>query len=439
MKMRIPNSTAAARSLVAATLTLSALSGLCGTPTYPSVVIADGALGYYRFNDSLARTDINVNSGSLGAAGNATNDLEFVTGGVVHSFPGAIAGDPDRAEFFDFTARTEIPFNSALNTPNTQPFTVEGWFYPANDQDTTDFGGMGAIANRWTQGGNRQGWVMYQRRPNTDYIPAAEGVGWEFRMYNDLDGSGHLDVVSQVPFELGKWQHVVVVYEPIGGDPTNSTVTIYINGLPGNTNINTSPIPGYAPCTGDHSPAPNGQPAMSLGGYNNANSGTYGFANPWFGAVDEFAWYSNKLSPAQILAHYQNGTNAARSTPYATLIRSDNPVVYLRLDEVAPGRDTDVNLGDTKSIGDATNTAAIKHPGTSALAGRTDDGSLSGHLRDVGSSGHAFADIPWTADNNPDASVPFTIEVWARPTSDNVNNGPALINNRLAGSATDRT
>src|ERR1041385_5914551 len=125
MNIRNPNCTAVARSLVAATLTLSAFSGLGGTPTYPSVVIADGALGYYRFNDSLARTDINVNSGSLGAAGNATNDLEFVFGGALHSIPGAIVGDPDRAEFFDYTTRTEIPFNSALNTSNTQPFTVE--------------------------------------------------------------------------------------------------------------------------------------------------------------------------------------------------------------------------------------------------------------------------------------------------------------------------
>src|SRR5271155_4592722 len=70
---------------------------------YQSTVLADGPKAYYRFNDSTNRNLINVNSGSLGAAGNASNDLAFVTGGVVHPFPGAIVGDHDRSEFFDFT------------------------------------------------------------------------------------------------------------------------------------------------------------------------------------------------------------------------------------------------------------------------------------------------------------------------------------------------
>src|SRR5262249_50702071 len=153
--------------------------------------------------------------------------------------------------------------------------------------------------------------------------------------------------------------------------------------------------PGYGPCTGDHATAPNGQPALSLGGYNNANSGTAGFANPWVGGIDEFAWYSNKLSAAQILAHYQNGTNTNRSQSYSSLILSDNPVAYLRLNERAPGPDTSFNAGDLRSAGHATNTPALRHPGRSALAGRTEDGSHSGQLRDFGASGPPFADIPY--------------------------------------------
>src|ERR1051325_3276199 len=98
---------------------------------YPSTVLNDSPRAYYRFNDDTSRTTINKNSGSLGAAGNATNDLPA---GVVHPFPGAIAGDGNRSEFFDFSTRTEIPWNAALNPPNTQPFTIEAWFYPASDQ-----------------------------------------------------------------------------------------------------------------------------------------------------------------------------------------------------------------------------------------------------------------------------------------------------------------
>jgi len=340
----------AALPLAVAALAFPATNGLAANPAYPSVVEADGALGYYRFNDSLTRTLININSGSLGAAGNASNDLAAVTSGVVYSMPGAIVGDGDRASFFDFTTRTEIPFNSALNTPNTQPFSVEAWLYPVSDQAAT---GMGALCNRWTQGGNRQGWVMYQRAPDTNHsITAGPGLGWEFRMYDDVTTSTALDVTSGVPFTLGKWQHVVVVYDPL--QVSNATLTIYIDGVQANQAVwnggSSGTAPGYGPCTGDHdsSQAVNGQPALSLGGYNNANSGTAGFANPWTGGVDEFAWYATKLTPAQILAHYQNGTNAARSTPYATLIQSNNPLAYLRLGEVAPGPDTAFNIGDAR-------------------------------------------------------------------------------------------
>jgi len=437
MKMKTSTWCAAAGVFTAA-LSLVPLSALCASDAYSSLVKADGALAYYQFNDPLSRTLININNGSLGAAGNASNDLASITLGVVHSIPGAIAGDASRAEFFDYTTRTEIPFSSALNTPNDQPFSVEAWLYPVSDQVGT---GMGALCNRYTQGSTRQGWVMYQRAPDTNHCTTCgPGLGWEVRMYNNQDTSGHLDVTSGVPFTLGKWQHVVFVYDPV--QVTNATLTIYIDGAPANTNVwaaTDNVTPGYFPCVSTNDVQPNGPPAMSLGGYNNANGGNYGFENPWIGGIDEFAWYSNALSPAQILAHYQSGTNAARTTPYNTLIMSDNPVAYLRLNEVAPGPDTVVNFGDLRSAGDGTNTPAIKHPGTSALAGRTGDGSLSGHYRDTAATGHAFASIPWTSKNNPDASVPFTVEFWVRPTGDQMNPGPSPMNNRVANGITDRT
>src|SRR5579862_356161 len=348
---------------------------------YQSAVLADHPQAYYRFNDDTSRNLLNLNIGSLGAAGNASNDLAFVTGGKVHSIPGAIVGEPDRAEFFDYTTRTEIPFNSAINTPNTQPFTVESWIYPVSDQAST---GMGVWCNRYTQGATRQGWVMYQRgaNANTSGASSGPGVGWEFRMYNNQDTSGHLDVTSGVPFTLGKWQHVVVVYDPV--QVTNATLTIYIDGAPANTNIwaaTDGVTPGYFPCLGNNSVQPNGPAAMSLGGYNNANGGTYGFENPWTGGIDEFAWYNAKLTPAQILAHYQNGTNANRSQSYSALIASDSPVVYLRLNERNPGPDLAVNFGDLRGSAAGTNTPDVKHPAFSALAGRSTGGSASYHQR----------------------------------------------------------
>src|SRR6185369_2922820 len=49
--------------------------------------------------------------------------------------------------------------------------------------------------------------------------------------------------------------------------------------------------------------------------------------------LDEVAIYTNALSDAEVLAHYQNGTNASRVTPYNTLIQAKNPIAYYRLNE----------------------------------------------------------------------------------------------------------
>ncbi len=452
MKIKQINGHLAVLPLVAAALAVSALNGQCANPVYPAVVKGDGALGYYRFNDPTTRGTINVSLGSLGAAGNATNDMSAF--GVVHSIPGAIVGDSDHAAFFVFTNRTEIPFNSALNTPNTQPFTVEAWMYPVNDQDVTSFGGMGALCNRWTAGGNRQGWVMYERRPNSNYSPAGEGVGWEFRMYNDLDGGAHLDVISQVPFQLGKWQHVVVVYDPVGGDPLAATLTFYIDGEFANAVTNTTGISGYGPCTGDHVSPPFGQPAMSLGGYNNGNSGgNQGEVNPWIGGVDEFAWYPSKLSAAQVLAHYQNATNANRTQSYSSLILSDNPAAYLRLNEIAPGGDLAVNLGGVARDADngtggaaglGIDTSDVRHPAGGAVVSDKQSGAFAYHNRplypDTVNYSSATTSMPFSLGNNGQnvppndtttnsAGVPFTFETWVRPMRD-VQGGQCLANNR---------
>jgi len=419
--------------IAAAALALSAFTGL-SAPTYPAVVKGDGALGYYRFNDSTARTRINVNSGSLGAAGNATNDAMFFKGGelptgIVRSIPGAVVGDSDRAAFYDFTTRTEIPFNSAFNTPNTQPFTVEAWFYPASDQTGT---GQAPIANRYTAGANRQGWVFFQRRPDAGYTPGDSGLGWNFRMYNGVGGATPLDgsdkCETAVPYKVGQWQHVVAVYDPVSA--YKASVILYVNGLPVKTNSYDDPTlttPAYQPCTGDHDPseATSGQPNLSIGCYNNANTGL----NPYFGGVDEFAYYGAKLTDAQIFSHYQNATNAARSQSYDSLIKSHNPTVYLRLNEVAPSPDNAVNMGDVRSAGLATHTAEVRHPAASALKSRADDGAAAYHNR----NGKSTTTMPFIAENNPDAGVPFTFEAWIRPMRDQ-QGGQAVVNNRYVSS-----
>ncbi len=406
-------------TLVAVALTLATAS--LARADYPTTVLSDSPKAYYRFNDDTSRSITNENSGALGAAGNLTNTPN------VKSFPGAIAGSANRSRFFDTgSAYGMIPFNAGINPPNTQPFTIEAWLYPASDQIQS---GQCAINNRVSSGfPDRTGWVFFQRAPSLDYIGHSgyEGVGWNCRMYRGSGGNTGLDVTSGVPYAVGKWSHVVVVYDPV--QVTNATLTMFIDGVPANTNIwtggTTGSDPGYAPNP------PVTDAALSLGAYNNTSGAGN---NPYFGAIDEFAFYTNKLSPAEILSHYQNGTNANRATPYETLVQSAHPQVYLRLDERAPTADVAVNLGDLRNNGNATHTAEIRHPATSALAGRTDDGAAAYHNR----NGRAVTTMPWLLENNPNAGVPFTFEAWLRPMRDQ-QGGQCPFSNRMVG-GTGRT
>ena len=238
-------------------------------------------------------------------------------------------------------------------------------------------------------------------------------------------------------------------------------MTIYIDGLPANTNIwaaTDNVTPGYGPCTGDHVSPPFGQPGISLGGYNNGNSGgNLGDANPWIGGVDEFAWYPAKLTAAQIQAHYQNGTNANRSQSYSSLVLSHNPTAYLRLNEIAPGADAAVNYGSVGrdanagaggAAGLGTNTAGVRHPAIGAVVSDKKSGAFAYHNR----GSVCTTDLPFNSENNGDpidpttglgttgtgsAGTPFTFEAWLRPMRDQ-QGGQCPCNNRSVG-GTGRT
>jgi hypothetical protein len=82
MKMKRPRNPSPLLTLLAVPVLLTQVA----RADYQSAVLANGPKAYYRLNDSTNRSPINVNSGSLGAAGNATNDLA----GVVHPYPGAL-------------------------------------------------------------------------------------------------------------------------------------------------------------------------------------------------------------------------------------------------------------------------------------------------------------------------------------------------------------
>lgn len=405
-----------------ALLILPASFSFCANAPYADAVRADGALAYYRFNDVTNRGNLFANQGSAGVAAGATNTFE------VKAFPGALVAEADASQFFDTGGSfAMIPFNAALNPDNTKPFTVEAWFYPASDQISS---GQCPMNNRLAvSGADRTGWVIFQRAPDSSYEGKSgfEGVGWDFRMYRGSGSSSGLDVVSQVPYRVGEWTHVVVVYDPV--DPiTQASLTIYINGVPANTNTWTGGSSGTDP--GYVANGSGSDVALSLGAYNNT-SGAGG--NAYFGGIDEFALYAAKLSPDVILAHYQNGTNASRSTPYETLVKASSPVAYLRLNEPTPGARGAINLGDTRDRGIATHAAEVRRSVPGAVAAQPLDSSAAFHNR----NGNAVTTIPYLAENNPSAEFPFSFEAWLKPMRDQ-QGGQCAVNNRWVG-GTGRT
>ncbi len=416
------------RSLTGATSLVALLSATLGSAPalaqsasgYPAAVINDGPLAYYRFNDSSARSSQNANSGTLGSAGNSVS-LN------THLIPGAIVGSHNPATYFDTSAYTTIPWNALVNPDASQSFTVEAWFYPTSDKVANGFYGPAPIMNRYSYSGAvRQGWVYFQRNPDDTYSADGQSdVGWNFRMYSGSGTSVGVQVTSGVPYRLGEWQHVVTVW-----DGTARTISMYINGV---LAVTSDPAPsGYQPNTNDHDPAEavHGPSGLTVGSYNNTQPGE----NAYRGGVDEFAFFGKKLSSAQILAHYQNGTNAARALPYEQLIQSDEPVVYLRLDDPSTGPDIAVNIGAVQAAGAGEHSSDVRHPVAGHGADST-SAATSYHQR----NGNSTTSVPFNADSNPAETEPLTVEAWFRPTSDRINPGASPINNRLSKGVSDRT
>src|SRR5207248_5744632 len=161
--------------------------------------------------------------------------------------------------------------------------------------------------------GNRVGWDFFQRSADQQ-TPDFHGPGYSFRMFNGTAGNESQTTVFSITggdYKVGEWSHLVAVY-----DASVPSATLYLNGQ--QVAQSTSPNGTYVANTNAN---------LGVGGYPD------GSQNPFIGPMDEVAIYTSALSSAQVLAHYQNGTNSSRATPYSSLITSDGPIEYLRLNE----------------------------------------------------------------------------------------------------------
>lgn len=299
-------------------------TNLAPASSYSSVVRGDGAVEYLRLDETGPTNDVAVNLGTLGAISDGTHFP-----GLTHQIPGAIVGDSDTAAGYtaidsssdDGGVPTIVPYNDTLNTNGS--FTVEAWLKP-----TINGNGNAQCPLFNANLPENVGWDFYQRDA---------GTGWNWNVFN---GSGSVFSITGGPYTVGQWCHLVAVY-----DATVPSATLYLNGA--QVAQSTTPNGTYAP---------NPSYPFAIGGYWD------GTENPFVGGIDEVAIYATALPSSKVLAHYQNGTNASRSTPYSTLILADAPVEYLRLDE--PAKNIAANLG---TLGAAANGTYVN--ATNGLAG----------------------------------------------------------------------
>src|SRR5262249_39398752 len=121
----------------------------------------------------------------------------------------------------------------------------------------------------------------------------------------------------------GAWHHVVAVYDGTNG-------CLYVDG-----SLAAGPTPAN-----DFTPSQNAPLTIGI-----RRDNTFPFA----GTVDEVALYTNALSPAQIQGHHENGTNRNPSVSYASLIGSERPLFYDRLDGRAYPSAAEMNSSDPAS------------------------------------------------------------------------------------------
>jgi len=270
---------------------------------YAATVVSQSPIVYYRFNDPVTArpTDVATNGGSAGLPGNG-----LYVNCPPHPVPGALAGRTDTAATFDGQGQSvDVPFALEFNPDS---FTIEAW---VRLTAFTNFNRT-VIASRWVAAGIQQGYQLRVRN-------AAGANNWQFTTFNGT-GANDLNGGPNVPWN--EWTHVVATHD-LGVN------RLYVNGVL----VATSGAVTYVPNVTAG--------VFRIGGGLSENSG----GDFWPGGIDEVAVYPAALSDADILTHYQNGTNAAPAQPYDQLVMAGAPTGYWRLNEPAGPCNLAVNSG----------------------------------------------------------------------------------------------
>src|SRR5882672_7526021 len=280
---------------------------------YQSAVLAKSPVGYWRLNDAVVAPGnvLATNTGSLGAVGNGTFENDLLAGA-----PGALPAQASTntailAYGYLNGNRVRVPFQPVFNTNNS--FSVEFWCKPGQTNTLACPAASVEFADPSTNQAVRRGWLFYQGTLDPD-----SGNGWVFRIYNPPSGANPQQINCSVTNQLdtNKWYHIVGTFK---ANNPNKGLTLYVNGV----SVATAGV------SKDYESVVTNTIPLTFGARADGDFGFFTF----LGGLDEGAFYPYLLTAAQVLAHYQAGTNAAPATPYQNTILADNPAGYWRFNE----------------------------------------------------------------------------------------------------------
>jgi hypothetical protein len=262
------------------------------------IVRWDSPVAYWRLGEASGSTATDSAGGHDGV----------YTGTLTYGVGGALPGDPDTAILFDGSSGyVAVPFSATLNPQG--PFTAEAWVRPNTIPDS---GGTPCPISSAQFNGNRSGWQIRER-----------DTGWQFVLYTHNSSSVANDGLANtahggVP-STNSWTHLAGVYD-------GANTYLYVNGV-----AYSSSASGYV---GNYDDGVNPAGPFTIGARSSLN-------NNFAGRVDEAAFYSRALSPAEVMSHYLDRPRLVitRSAGNVTLTW---PVGTLQQANEATGTYTDV-------------------------------------------------------------------------------------------------
>ena len=356
---------------------------LAADASYQATVLAQGPVGYWRLGEAAPVAEllpVAVNLGWLGSARNGTYRGDLTDRGALGAVSGNAAIELDGASQY-----VEVLGASAFGSPS---FTAECWFAPNGPGGTTCIMSCGDFTTA------RRGWLIYQ---NT--------LGQvQLRTYNGVNNVS-VGFNANTNLVVGQYYHLAVTR-------SNTTFRLYLNGVLMSQGIPAAPNTYAGPQPTDLFTV--GIRATPL-------------ASPWWGKVDEVAYYTNALPPDVVRQHFQ--TAATNPAGYAALVLAQNPALYLRLDE--PAVPSVANLGTGggalagrpvfPAVAGAVGPQAPAYPGFESTNTAF---ALTGSSNSLGTGG--FIKIPPLNLN----TNTVTITCWLKPNGDQAG---------LAGIVTHRT